>query len=110
MSSPHIRGIGGFLDHILTSNGPRVNHSRQGNHRADEPLAEHLSLPSNTGPSPRVRRGRPPGKPAASARKEKVTVWIPSNLIAAYRDWTWDARCQLSTLVQQAMEDYRNRR
>jgi len=54
-----------------------------------------------------VRRGRPPGTGTATSPKEKVTVWITSTLIADYREWTWEARCQLSHLVERALADYR---
>jgi hypothetical protein len=37
-------------------------------------------------------------------------VWLDASLIAEYRDWSWDARCQLSTLVEEALLAYRNRR
>ena len=36
-------------------------------------------------------------------RKEKVTLRIPNDLIAEYRDWSWEARSQLSELVEQAL-------
>jgi hypothetical protein len=34
--------------------------------------------------------------------REKVTLRIPSDLIAEYQDWSWEARCQLSELVTRA--------
>jgi hypothetical protein len=53
------------------------------------------------------RRGRPLGKAASPAMpKEKVTLWLTADLIAVYRDWSWEARCQLSHLVEQALVNY----
>jgi hypothetical protein len=58
-----------------------------------------------------ARRGRPPGpRPEASIRREKVTVWLRAELIAQYRDWSWECRCQLSSLVEIALEEYHGRR
>lgn len=54
-----------------------------------------------------ARTGRPPGKGTSSPRrKEKLTVRIDADLAAAYRDWSWDARCNLGELVSQAMRNY----
>ena len=40
--------------------------------------------------------------------KQKVTLRVPSELIDEYRDWSWEARCQLSELVEQALLTYLN--
>ena len=54
------------------------------------------------------RRGRPLGKAASpGVPKEKVTLRLTTDLIATYRDWSWEARCQLSYLVEQALAEYR---
>ena len=34
---------------------------------------------------------------------------IATDVIAAYRDWSWEARSQLSHLVEQALTDYEAR-
>ena len=47
------------------------------------------------------------GNGSATSPKEKVTVGISSTLIADYREWTWEARCQLRHLVERALADYR---
>jgi len=53
------------------------------------------------------RRGRPLGKTATPKQpKEKVTVWLSSDLVASYRDWSWEARSQFSHLVEKALDDY----
>jgi hypothetical protein len=46
---------------------------------------------------------------AATQPKEKVTVWLTSPLVAAYRDWSWEARSQFSHLVEKALADYCHR-
>jgi len=56
------------------------------------------------------RRGRPLGKTAEPRQpKEKVTVWLSSDLVASYRDWSWEARSQFSHLVERALTDYHQR-
>ena len=39
--------------------------------------------------------------------KEKVTLRISTALIAEYRDWSWEARMQLSRLVERALLHFR---
>jgi len=59
----------------------------------------------------RARTGRPPGKEVSNrCRKEKLTVRIDADLVESYRDWSWDARCNLGTLVGQAMRHYLGKR
>jgi hypothetical protein len=53
------------------------------------------------------RLGRPPGRRAGVERpKEKITVRIDAELIAAYRDWSWEARCQVGELVERALRQF----
>ena len=103
MTTPHIRGVTGLLDQILSTAEPKP---------ADFEFNDSSTarLHGRTGSNdcrnvPRVvaRRGRPSGKAAAATCKEKVTVRITTDLIAAYRDWSWEARSQLSHLVEQAL-------
>ena len=109
MSTPHIRGVTGLLDQILSTGESKP---------ADFEVKDSsiANLHGRTGSNdrqyvPRVvaRRGRPSGKAAAAASKEKVTVRITTDLIAAYRDWSWEARAQLSHLVEQALTEYEAR-
>ena len=59
----------------------------------------------------RARRGRPLGPRYRQAGpKEKVTFRISRDLAAAYRDWSWEARCQLSEIVEQELLTYRESR
>lgn len=63
-------------------------------------------------PQPRKSRlGRPPAcHNRLDAPREKVTLRIRSDLIAEYRDWSWEARCQLSELVERSLLCYRRLR
>jgi hypothetical protein len=57
-----------------------------------------------------ARRGRPPRESRIAQRaKEKVTVRVDANLIAEYRDWSWESRCHLSELVGRALAEFRRR-
>jgi len=35
--------------------------------------------------------------------KRKVTLRLPNDLIDEYRDWSWEARCQLGELFEKAL-------
>jgi hypothetical protein len=109
MSKPQGRGITGLLDQILSTSGPQPENLPE-----KDPSPVHLHDQPGSSVSlhvPRVvaRRGRPPGKAAAAAPREKFTVRIATELIANYRDWSWQARSQLSHLVEQALKDYQDR-
>ena len=59
----------------------------------------------------RARVGRPPGSSLRhTGPKEKVTLRINSDLIAEYRDWSWESRCQLGELVERALTTCRESR
>ena len=54
-----------------------------------------------------ARRGRPPGRAAQEpVVREKVSLRLRADLAQAYRDWSWEERCQFSDLVDRAMEQY----
>jgi hypothetical protein len=68
----------------------------------------HVADNSNLSRPAGSRRGRPLGKAISpGVPKEKVTLRLTTDLIATYRDWSWEARCQLSYLVEQALAEYR---
>lgn len=109
MSKSQGRGITGVLDQIISTREPG-----RGNYPENVPSPTRLHDQPHSSisiPVPRVvaRRGRPPGKAAAAAPREKFTVRIATELIATYRDWSWQARSQLSHLVEQALMDYQER-
>jgi hypothetical protein len=56
-----------------------------------------------------ARRGRPLGHSTPVEPKSKVTLWINQALVESYRDWSWEARCQFSHLVERALADYHRR-
>jgi len=58
-----------------------------------------------------ARVGRFPGRNARyTGPKEKVTLRVNRDLIAEYRDWSWEARSQLGELVERALAIYREAR
>ena len=67
--------------------------------------SQKRGLPRHT-----TRCGRPvvqSGNPQQS--KQKVTFRIRAALVDEYRDWSWEARCCLSELVERAMLQFRKR-
>ena len=61
----------------------------------------------SSGRSPtKARVGRPPQSSVAAEARQKVTVRLRPELIEGYRDWSWDARTSLSSLVEEALADY----
>jgi hypothetical protein len=106
MSTPHIRGVTGLLDGILSPARQTAADTGQAHQPTNNTPIGQSAVASARPLRVTVRRGRPPGKANAALPKEKVTVWITGSLIALYRDWTWDARCQISQLVERALTDY----
>jgi hypothetical protein len=110
------KGIGGILDQIVGINDrqPRRDSKPRPPVSPASQTEHELGRAEATDPEKRMgaRRGRPLGNLSASGSREpkaKVTVWIAQTLIDQYRDWSWEVRQPLSTLVQQAMQEYRNR-
>ncbi len=110
MSETDGHGIVGLLDQILfTGHADMVQPSRTGS-RPGRSRPVPAATDAASTPTAAARRGRPPGKSSQTARpKEKLTLRITSTLVASYRDWSWEARSQLSQLVEQALADYHNR-
>ncbi len=56
----------------------------------------------------KARRGRPlaGSRTSEPVEREKVSLRLRSDLAAAYRDWSWEERCQFSDLVDRALESY----
>ena len=112
MAQKMISGISGVLGELISS-APTSTESPA--HR--RPLAasrgpEPIGTPEPTPPRlRRARLGRPPrNTDQHPGPKEKVTLRIHSDLIAEYREWSWEARCQLSELVERALAGYRKSR
>jgi hypothetical protein len=107
-----IAGIGGVLGDLITR-APISEDPPQGAAGAEPGPPPDSATPamidaySNTRPCTRL--GRPPGRGAlGTAPKDKVTVRIATKLIAEYRDWSWEQRCQLGELVERALASYRD--
>ena len=88
--------------------------------RAEEPTTGGESKTSQRVATPprlvetakrQAKRGRPPSSSRAAepVEREKVTLRLRADLVALYRDWSWDERCQFSDLVDRAMADYSRR-
>ena len=98
MTGKRLPGIDGVLGNLISSSSQKTarspNIDRQPKH--ENPQGARL--------------GRPPGKSGdGRSPKEKATFRISSDLIAEYRDRSWEARCTLSGLVEKAMIEYRQR-
>jgi hypothetical protein len=114
MKVKRINGIDRVLDQVLTSplpaHYPAAENPADGKKTAPRIprayFADDRSVPGRV----EARRGRPAGKQtSASSPTEKVTLRISRCLVADYRDWSWDARCHLSHLVERALADYQCR-
>ena len=108
MASKTISGISGVLEELISPAPPPTESSQSSQLPIERQEAKLAGAAQPTPPRPRrARLGRPPGKTTRHrGSKEKVTLRIPSNLIAEYRDWSWEARCQLSELVERALAAY----
>ncbi len=108
MASKTISGISGVLGELISPAPPPTESPRSSQLAMERHEAKPSGAAQPTPPRPRCARlGRPPGKTTRHrGPKEKVTLRIPSNLIADYRDWSWEARCQLSELVERALAAY----
>jgi len=94
-------GIGGVLGGLISNEPPKPKPNETARPTTPE------KPPKRPPNRPHARTGRPPGKGHTSpTRKEKLTVRIDADLAAAYRDWSWDARCNLGELVSQAMRNH----
>ena len=113
MAKTEVGGISGVLGELVSKEpvfdeSPLKSEPRALTEKCNpDPMPETPSPPKAS----RARLGRPPGAGLRqSGPKEKVTLRIPSKLIAEYRDWSWEARCQLSELVERALVAYRRTR
>lgn len=109
MAPKAIGGISGVLGDLISS--PPIAAASFGLEQP-HPSVREVKLPDNlyaptTPVQRRARLGRPPdNRLRTTVLKQKVTLRVPSDLIDQYRDWSWEARCQLSELVEQALLIY----
>ena len=107
MTRQRLPGIDGILDSLLST-----DHASAGpdhNNGSASPEHPRLSQPAESHSARRksARRGRPLGPHRCQGGpKEKVTFRISCELAATYRNWSWEARCSLSTLVEKALREY----
>ena len=111
MAGKTIGGISGVLGELISPSVPKES-NRPVQSRIERQAVKSANTEQATSVHPgRARLGRPPGKTSRhQCPKEKVTLRIPSSLVAEYRDWSWEARCQLSELVERALAAYRESR
>ena len=98
MTGRRLEGIDGILGNLISAPPKKT---------VQHPNVARLQEHENP---QRARLGRPPGRSDnGHSPKEKATFRISSDLIAEYRDRSWEARCSLSGLVEEAMTAYRRR-
>jgi hypothetical protein len=113
MNKQSLGGIHNVLDGLLSPVSPpsalpeAESPKLVEKHRAKIVKPIVTETPSQTSTA---RRGRPLGKSMPAGQpKAKVTLWLSQTLVDSYRDWSWEARCQFSHLVERALEDYSQR-
>lgn len=107
MAQRQVKGVDGVMARLLTTSGSPPDAP------SDVPASQAPAAPTKTparnqGKKPEARRGRPPGgsRDGEPVQREKVSLRLRSDLAAAYREWSWEERCQFSDLVDKAMESF----
>jgi hypothetical protein len=109
MSKQAVGGIHNVLDGLLS---PTRQTDEPAECKAAKPVERRqpeVARPDTSHALPKTvgaRRGRPAGQSAPAEPKSKVTLWLSHPLVESYRDWSWEARCQISHLVERALTDY----
>lgn len=93
-----VQGVNGVLQTLLTEPAKFAN-------KRESPRRNTKAVSSDR-PATKARLGRPPQSSVADEPRQKVTVRLRPELIEGYRDWSWDARTSLSSLVEEALTDY----
>ena len=94
----NVRGVNGVLQTLLTDRVESANER--------ESPRKRITTVSSGRPKTKARVGRPPQSSVTAEARQKVTVRLRQELIQGYRDWSWDARTSLSSLVEEALTDY----
>lgn len=111
MSKQLLGGIHNVLDGLLSAAEPQpVQSDAKSPKLVEKPHVKIAKTPAAKTPPPAkistARRGRPLGKATMAEPKTKVTLWLSQSLVDSYRDWSWEARCQFSHLVERALVGY----
>lgn len=112
MVKTQVGGISGVLGELISKEPEDTEPEAEKQPPASRQKADPTGTPKTPAAphSQRARLGRPPGTSTRqTGPKEKVTLRISSDLIAEYRDWSWEARCQLSELVERCLPATGNR-
>jgi uncharacterized protein (DUF4415 family) len=111
MNSKKVPGIPGLLDQLLSPTTATAPASSTAHHAHDRHPPPPRPGPAGKRPATAItgaRRGRPAGPHSYAVQaRQKVTFRLPADLIATYRDHSWEARCPVSFLAEQAMREYR---
>ena len=106
MAKRDITGVAGFFNDY--EEGPGRQKPRPESRIDGQPVKEEKKQPETT---PRARVGRPPGVTSGSrSEKAKATMHINRALLDYYRDWSWEARCNLGALIERAMIAFKETR
>lgn len=113
MAKKRISGISGVLEELITTRSAAESTATK-NSTPEADRAGTIALAPVPGKIDKARScarlGRPPGpRRKPTPPKDKVTLRIDAELLADYREWSWDERCQLGELVERALIEFRKR-
>ena len=110
MARSPIAGISGILGELIGNSPGGETEGPNAQTAIGEQSPRSRTSPATNPPKQprcRARLGRPAGRgQCTEGPKEKVTLRINADVIACYRDWSWEKRCQLGELVEQALATY----
>ena len=103
-------GVKGFFREYGRNSGPRKAKPVTVEQREESAVDATSDAPKGKkAQKVRARVGRPPGIVNGSRQqKEKATMHVDEELLNFYRDWSWEARCNLGELIERAMLAYRD--
>ena len=112
MAQKSVGGVTGVLGGLISNPPPAASEPPAREHcDRDMPIVSNTPLRPGSTPRSRARLGRPVGRVAGqAANKEKLTIRVDAELASTYRDWSWESRCQVGELVQQALRRFLSQR
>ena len=86
--------------------------SKKPSHRRTTKSRQEQTHDDRKTESPLPKRGTPTGRPPGrqdgkGPLKRRTTLWLPVELMDAYRERTWHDRCHLNEIVERALQEYR---